>query len=639
MRYKSIYILFFAILCGVFSSCSDELNQAPTGKLSMDDIWKDNDKVSAFLNTCYQNTTAKGVMYYYWERGPACWCDEAWDADDIDVNWVFSSRFYRGDAAADNFPGWTIQDQGHNSYAYTRHFVSIHDCSVFLQNIDKATVNNASDRSRWKAEAHLLRAYYYSELLRWLGCGLPIEKTPFDYDQNFSKLKQPSYYETVKFVVDECDSALQCDDLPWRITTSAESGRLPKSLAWAIKSRMMLYAASPLYCGSNNYWSEAYTVTKAALDALRAQGYALYNTLTNSGTFYTKYSYFGPDSNYPLAKISAMFNEYFCTAADYSSTPRDKETIFQSRTASNAGYDVEGIGAQNGFKSGACPSQELVDCFNTTDGQPVLNLDNPYSDTETHLIPNYNQANTLYNPQDPYKNRDPRFYADIYYNGSRRYCSWPFDEVPQSYENYPGATGFRTRYIMTYVGEPVTGYSPIKRAMTRTGYYIRKYITPLATDKPDKKEANFKEYRFAEMLLNFAEAAAQVGGHDDEAIAAVDEVRERAGMPDLPSDLTGQALLNRIYNERRVEFALEEQRYFDVRRLHNPSEDLSTTDKWVTAAKITRNADGTFVYDRQQVNGNQRQCWSNKWLKWPFPADDINKIEAATGDNWQNPGW
>jgi hypothetical protein len=140
------------------------------------------------------------------------------------------------------------------------------------------------------------------------------------------------------------------------------------------------------------------------------------------------------------------------------------------------------------------------------------------------------------------------------------------------------------------------------------------------------------------MILNFAEAAAHTG-HDDEAIAAVDEIRERVGMPDLPSNLTGQDLLDRIYNERRVEFALEEQRYFDVRRLHKPDEDLSTTDKWVTAANIVRNADGTYTYGRKSVNGNERQCWSNKWLKWPIPLSEVSKVQAITGDDWQNPGW
>jgi hypothetical protein len=639
MRYKKLYILALIISCATFSSCSSELDQAPDGKISLEDVWKDNDKVAAYLNTCYQYMSGKGDLYFFFERGPANWCDEAWDADDLDVNWAASSRMYTGNASASDFPGWSVTGQGANCEHYwPNYFSAIHDCAYFLQNIDKAAVTKESDRSRWKAEAHLLRAYYYEELLRWFGCGLPLVKSPYDYNDDFSKVKRASYYETVQFIMADCDSALVCKDLPWRITTSDESGRLPKALACAIKSRMILYAASPLYCGSDNRWNEAYKVTKETLATLRAQGYELYHTLHDPNTFFNSNSDFGPDG-YPLAEKAAMYNEYFCNSMEYSSNPIDKETIFQTRWGSLS-FDVEGIGAQRGYKSGTCPSQELVDCFNTVNGQPILNLENPYKDAETHLNPNYNQTNTQYNPQDPYKNRDPRFYADIYYNGSKRWCWWPFDEEPLSPENYPAKAGFRTRNIMTYIGEPRTGTSATGRTMTRTGYFIRKYMTPTTSDNNGtyRGEANFKEFRLAEMILNFAEAAAHAG-HEDEAIAAVNEIRERVGMPDLPSGLAGQALLDRIYNERRVEFALEEQRYFDVRRLHKPNEDLSTTDKWVTAAKIIRNADGTYTYGRQQVNGNARQCWSNRWLKWPIPLDEVSKVQAITGENWQNPGW
>lgn len=639
MRYKSLYILLIIISCGTFSSCSSCLDQAPDGKISLDDVWKDNDKVSAYLNTCYEYMSGKGNNYWFFERGPACWCDEAWDADDLDVGNAASERYYSGNASASDFPAWssTTAQSANDGLYWNNYFTSIHDCAYFIQHIDKATVTNESDRSRWRAEAHLLRAYYYEELLRWFGCGLPLIKTPYNYSDDFSKVKRASYYETVKFIIADCDTALSCNDLPWRITTSAEAGRLPKSLACAIKSRVMLFAASPLYSDSVDRWTEAYNVTKATLDTLRAQGYQLYNTLTDASTFFNNHSYFGPD-NYSLAKVSAMYNEYFCTPADYSSTPRDKETIFQTRWTGQS-YNVEGIGALNGYKTGACPSQELVDCFNTTDGQSVLNLAEPYSDAETHLSPNYNTNNTLYNSQDPYKNRDPRFYADIYYNGSKRYGYWPFAETSSSPENYPASASFRTRYIMTYIGEPRTGTSATGRTMTRTGYFIRKFLNPTEGKNVSYVSlANYKEFRLAEMILNFAEAAAHTG-HNAEAIQSVNEIRERVSMPDLPSTLTGDDLLNRIYNERRVEFALEEQRYFDVRRLHKPDEDLSTTDKWVTAANITRNSNGTYTYSRKSVNGNERLCWANKWLKSPIPLVEINRIIAITGDNWQNTGW
>lgn len=639
MKCKNYIYLLFIASCAILSSCSSTLDQAPDGKTTLEEIFKDNDKVAAYLNTCYKNMSGKGNMYFFWERGPACWCDEAWDADDLDVNWAGSARYYSGDASAANHPSWGVGGSSVNTDSYwDRYFTSIHDCAYFLQNIGKATVTKESDRSRWTAEAHLLRAYYYAELLRWFGCGMPLIETPYDFTQDFSKVKRASYYETVQFIIKDCDAALACNDLPWRITTGDESGRLPKSLAYAIKSRMILYAASPLYCGDQNYWNEAYTITKDALAGLRAQGYELYNTLHDQNTYLNSNSYFGPDG-YALSDKSAMYNEYFTNAMEYSSNPVDKETIFQTRWSSLS-FDVEGIGAQRGYKTGTCPSQELVDCFETLDGQPVLNLSKPYNDEETHLDPNYNTANTVYKPQDPYINRDPRFYADIYYNGSKRYCWWPFAETTESPENYPAGAAFRTRYIMTYIGEPRTGTAANGRTMTRTGYFIRKYMTPTTSDNNGtyRGEANYKEFRLAEMILNFAEAAAH-SGHEGEAIIAVNEIRSRVGMPGIPSTITGQDLLNRIINERRVELALEEARYFDVRRLHKPDEDLTKTDKWVTAVQIIRNSDGTFVYSRKPVNNTPRQCYTNKWLKSPIPLDEVNRMIAISGDNWQNPGW
>ncbi|MCI1684439.1 MAG: RagB/SusD family nutrient uptake outer membrane protein [Prevotella sp.] len=632
------YILLIISSMTFLSSCESALDQAPDGKISYDDVFADNDKVSAYLNTCYSYLPSMGNLYFFFSRGPACWSDEAWDADDLDVGYAASARYYNGDATASDFPAWGGTVYNNNGNYWSSCFEGIHDCSYFLQRIGKATVTSESDRSRWTAEAHLLRAYYYSTLLKWFGCGLPLISSPYNYWDDFSKVKRASYYETVKFIIADCDTALTCEDLPWRITTSAEAGRFPKALAWAIKSRMILYAASPLYSDSADHWQEAYTIDKEALDSLKVHGYELYNALHDKATYFGADSYFGytgyPDS---LKEKAAMYNEYFCTPMEYTATPNDKETIYES-THTSLSTDVEGIGSQHGYKTGACPSQELVDCFNTLDGQPILNLTKPYLDEETHLEPNYNTANTMYNSQDPYKNRDPRFYAYIYYNGSQRKAWWSFAETTASPENYPASIGYRVRKIMTYIGEPRTGTSSSGRTTTRTGYYLRKFIKPNTGDNKGSSECGFKEYRLAEVILNFAEAAAHAG-HTEEAIKAVNEIRERAGMPDLPSGLSGDDLLNRIYNERRVELACEENRYFDVRRLHKSDEDLSKTDKWVTAANIIRNADGTFTYGRKQVNGKNRQCYSNKWLKCPIPLDEVNNIIALTGDNWQNPGW
>ncbi|MCL4481326.1 MAG: RagB/SusD family nutrient uptake outer membrane protein [Bacteroidetes bacterium] len=626
-------VLPLTLLILTLGSCKKALDMAPDGKLTIDEIFADNDKVGAFLNSCYTNMPAKGTRYFFWSRGPVVWSDEAWDTDAEAEPWIMAGRMYNGDASANNHPVTNISADAGNGNYYARYWNAIRNCSVFISRIDKATVSSEADRKRWKAEAHLLRAYYYSELLKWFGPSLAIEKVPYNFTDDFSKLKKESYYDVAKFIMSDCDVALATAELPWRITTDSEAGRVNKAMAEAIKSKMILFAASPLNNAGNDYWQEAYTVNKTSLANLKANGYELYNKVNFPQTFLSDVAFLGPNKNVQ----TALYNEYFCTNMAYSSNPVDKETIYQSREGQGNIWNIDGIGAQDGYKSGTCPSQELVDAYETTDGQPVLNLATPYLD-EQHLQPNYNTANTLYKRNDPYANRDPRFYASIYYNGSKRKCFWSFPEVPQSFENYPAKPGNRTRIIATYVGEPQTGIHATIRKATRTGYFERKFLHPNAGGDNPVGGANAKLFRLGEVILNFAEAAAQAGKLD-EATAAVNEIRTRAGMPNLPSSLTKDELILRIRNERRVELAMEENRYFDIRRWSSPTGDLSKTDRWVTAMAITRQPDGTFTYARRTVRANERKNYTNKFLWVPIPLNEANALQASTGVNWQNPGW
>lgn len=626
------YIVLLAV--AFFSvSCSDVLDQAPGGKVSLEEVFQNNEYVQAYLNTCYRYMPVYGDRYFFWSRGPVCWSDEAWDADDLDVNWAGSALLYNGSATASSHPVWNSDNNhgGNMGNFWTNYFAMIRNCSYFITHIDDAIVSSETNRNRWRAEAHLLRAFYYSELLRWFGCGLPIIREPYDFDQDFSSVTRSSYYEVVKFIIEDCDVALASSELPWRITTSSEERRVTKALAEAIKARMILYAASPLYNEGNDYWQEAYNITKQSLENLRNNGYELYKQLNIPNVYYA-------ETAYVPNEYAALYHEYFCESAAYSATPSDKETIYQTADAQGNIWNIDGIGAQDGYKTGTCPSQELVDSYETIDGQPILNLEKPYQDEETHLIPNYNQDNTLYDPQNPYENRDPRFYASIYYNGSKRYAYWQFEEEPGCYENYPAPMGNRTRIIATWVGEPKTGTASSGRAVTRTGYYERKFLHPTCGNNNTLVGARFKAFRLAEVILNFAEAACEAN-HLDEARDAVNEIRARVGMPELPTTLSKDQLRLRIHNERRVELALEGFRYFDVRRWSKPDGDLAKTDRWVTAAKITRNEDGSYTYGRMQVNGNERQCYTNKYLKVAIPLNEVNNVLAITGENWQNPGW
>ena len=636
MKTKYIKILYFILLSGVLVCCSDALDLEPDGRVTEDDIFSDNDKVSAYLNTCYEYIPTKGVRYYFWCRGPVEWSDEAWDTDAEAESWIMSGSMYDGDASASDHPILDISSDAGNGDYWNRYWSAIHYCSVFLSKIDDATVTDESDRERWTAEAHLLRAFYYAELLRWFGCALPIEREPYDYTGDFSSVQRSGYYEVVQFILEDCDEALSSNELPWRITSSSEAGRVTKALAEAIKSRMILYAASPLYNQGSDYWNEAYTVNKTCLENLIDEGYELYNTINYPATYQSDYAFFGPDG-YEYSDYSALYNEYFTQSMAYSSAPVDKETIFQTTGSQGNIWNIDGIGIQDGYKSGTCPSQELVDAYETLDGETILDLSDPYADDE-HTEPNYNSDNTMYDPEDPYENRDPRFYASIYYNGSKRKCYWNFDEVEKCVENYPASTGNRTRIIATWNGEPKSGISKTTRYMTRTGYYERKFLHPFCGSDNAVTGAYFKYFRLGEVYLNYAEAAAEAG-YLDEAREAVNKIRNRVGMPELPTDLSQDELILRVHHERRVELAMEEARYFDVRRWSDTDDDLSETDQWVTAMDITRNDDGSFTYTRRPVRTTERKCYTNKYLWVPVPEDEVNLMYALTGENWQNPGW
>lgn len=668
MRYnKIIYAALACLSMGAFSSCSGILDKAPDGKIKPEEIFSNQDRIEAYLQTIYSAMPQKGSVYYFWSRGPACWCDDAWDGDYVDVDWAASAQLYKGAASAGSFPIWDVNDQGNNSNYWSRYWYKIHDCGVLLEELattDK--IKDEADRRRFTAEAHLLRAYYYSELVKWFGTGLPIIDKPLDYrtiDQELASVKKASYFETVKFIMDDCDAAINCDEMPMRITTGTQSQRVHKALAYAIKSRMAVYAASPLYCDGENHWDWAYEITKESLNALRDYGFKLYNKMVDTDLYGGSRAYFGPDRGYPrsMKRAAGIYNEYFCNNQSDTDSPNDMETIWQL-PGGGGNFGTEGIGAIGQYKCGTNPSQEIVDCFETTDGEPILDLAKPYLDEETHLQPNYNPNNTKYDPNNPYANRDPRFYADIYYNGSKRYCWWPFPETADSPENYDSKNsnnnkgGIRTRVIATWEGEKWTGTAQTGRMFTRTGYFIRKFYDPRTSSDQSRERSHHKDYRFAEMLLNFAEAAIY-SGHDDEAISAINEVRKRVNMPGLPEDISHENLILRYKNERRVEFAFEEQRIFDVRRWHNPDENLATTDKWITkmSIQLKKNADGkpvdangnvitdktgafVYIYTRKPAV-YERHMWENKWLKFPIPLSEINRIRSLGGGDWQNPGW
>src|SRR5690606_943398 len=173
-KFKTLLALLALLF---FSGCSDVLDQAPDGKISLEDVFQDDEKTAAYLNSCYAYIPGEGKAYFFHMRGPVDWSDESWDTDAEAEPWITSGQLYSGNVSADGHFNTQWADAGNGNY-WVRMWEGIRKCSLFLANIDDAKVKSETNRARWQAEAHLLRAYYYMVLLKFFGCPLPIVREP-----------------------------------------------------------------------------------------------------------------------------------------------------------------------------------------------------------------------------------------------------------------------------------------------------------------------------------------------------------------------------------------------------------------------------------------------------------------------------
>ena len=602
MKKKLLYTCIAASFALSLGSCSDVMDVTPDGRLSLEEVFANPDYTAAYFSQAFDNLPHKMMNYYWFDNLPSALSDESWSCDDVEG--VGAINAYKGQGSARENLFETCYNENFECQYWERYWKSIRTINVFLQNIPTAAVNSETDRSRMTAEAHVLRAYYYLQLIKWYGA-LPIIKVPFPDDVDYSTVKKSSAVDCLKFVVEDCETAMLCEDLPWRIVNDREFRRLTRAMAAAIRSQAALYAASPLYnTGGENLWDYAYEKNKDSYQKLKANGYELYT-----------------QQHHPEEYLNA-YGEYFAQNATGGANPIDRETIWLDIKDNWGMWWEWGLPIQSNYRAGCVPSQELVDAYDMLEtGKPVLDLKQPYLD-ETHLQPNYTEGSG-YNPARPYEGRDPRFYATIIYNGASIYV------------------GNTKSVVQTYNG----GNSELRdndRRYTRTGYYLNKYRNWQAYSGLSGQDGKWKHYRMGEVYLNLAEAAIEAG-HIDEGLALINDIRHRAGFdPSVDVTATTQEEARLLLrHERQVEFAFEEHRFFDTRRWTRNEEDLEN-EKFCTGMRAKRSG-LKLTYERFIVGSDgsspSKLSYKAKWHFLPIPIDDVSSLEDQTGDRWQNYGW
>lgn len=518
-------------------------------------------------------------------------------------------NWYQGNSTAAAFPMpdyWSLYYQG------------IRTCNIFLRRIETAPFLEGdrimqSEANLWKAQVHTLRAFYLLQIIKRYGPA-PIITEPMEEGADFSRVRRASFSECVDAIIEDCETAIAYG-LPWRIGSQMQTdyGMMSRAVAYAIESQAALYAASPLWNDGADQaakWEWAARITGNALNQCLENDYQLFRS--------------SPDAESLVSSMSA-YQSYFFSKMDVE-RQRDKETIYECKVQLNI-WNENGLPINPAtIRAGACPTQEMVDAYEMEDGEHPFLLDADGCVVYDGITPRINPA-LGYDESDPYAGRDPRLTASVFYNGA------PYNlQDPESGLEIYGGGGSQI--------------SQTDQRYTRTGYYLRKFHHNLSASG-NVADGYMKIFRLGELYLNFAEAAneaygpgtvvPEVTGNVRTALSAVNAVRDRAGMPGFPAGMSRESFRAWYRNERRVELAFEQHRFYDVRRWMI----LDKTDRTVTGVDTERYPlpDEGYAYRYRRFVVGERENYQSQYLMLPLPVDEVSKMKMYTGTDRQNPGW
>ena len=460
--------------------------------------------------------------------------------------------------------------------------MNIRKVNQFLKNVHLSRFNE-NQKTRAKAEALFLRAWYYSILIKHYG-GVPIIGDIVYQAGDEVNTKRDTYEACVDYIMAACDAAAQ--DLPIKYS-GKDYGRATKGACLALKARVLLYAASPLFNGEGFGQGELLSVVgypdvsqdrwKLAADAAKAvMDMNAYELHVDNTSIY---------ASEPGHGFQQMFDLQV-----------NDEFIFSQMRNHNlreVGVQLEALWLPPSRGGGrhAWPYQELVDAFPMMNGKPIQDVSSGY------------------NANDPYSARDPRLNYTVIYNG-----------LPLFFRE-GGGTSIIPAY--TYVDEPRgDGFGK----GTPTGYYIYKMIgKESAANGIALTKLNFPLMRYAEILLNYAEAQNEYAGPDQSVYDALVEIRKRAGilpgadnLYGLSSGMSNVEMREIIRNERRIELAFESHRFWDVRRWKIADQ---TGNQMMNGMRITREGEN-FTYEKIPV---RQHNFKEATYLWPIPQTETGK--------------
>ena len=515
---KNIKYIILVLMLGMIA-CEDFLDRAPDVNLDEEKVFTDFLNAQRFQADIYSGLTGRFNAIGNFQPVPL---SSASDESESNAGYHGTKGFNMG-----NYNGL----DANISFYYT----AIRKANLFLKNAEVIPFPDTKTKDQMLGEVYFLRAFYFNEMLKRFG-GMPImtEKDLFVPGDDLMRPRD-TYRDCFAFIMTDLNKAI--GSLPVTLNTN-EYGRATKGAAMALKARILLYAASPLFSKKTGIWGMGGTVD----DWLDKDGKAWWLKAAEAAKAVIDLKDEGGNPVYALYQTNAAnkaddYEKLFFARREQG----NKEIIFYKHEApvgfNSAEINVWMPSGDFGGAGAVQPTQAFVNLFEMSNGKFI------------------EEEGSNYDPAKPYLNRDPRFYKTIIYHES----TWQGVKMDLSNTTlqFPAGTFLTGYFVRKYVPEE------IKKASSTTAYH------------------NWIFYRLAEMYLNYAEAMNEVEGPTAQVRDAINLVRARSGVIAIPGDLTGdkKSMRARIQRERAIELSFEEHRWWDARRWSTGEEGELAT-KW-----------------------------------------------------------
>lgn len=639
MNYKYIKIGMLVILITGLFSCQKYLDIVPDNIATLDNAFTLRSSAEKYFFTCYSYLPDDGDFNSNagFNTGNEVWYDEP--LRDVDPDFRNIARGLQNTAnPLGNF--WSGHNQGKPLYQ------GIRDCNTFLANIDKVKEMDEFEKGQWAAEVTFLKAYYHFYLMRMYG-PIPLIKENLPISSNNVQVYRAPVDDCVNYIVSLLDTCINSDFLPERIegTESTDLGRITKCIAIALKAKVLVTAASPLFNGNTAYadlkdnqnrplvsatfdskkWERAAKACKEAIDYCESHGYGLYNYVQN-------YSYKTNDTiNTQLSireSITAKINNPEVIWPNTNSMAHNIQRWSMALIAPGTNG--------SGPKGLIAPPISTAELFYTKNGLPI-DEDKTWDYNGRFSLKTAQEKDQFYIHKGEttaklHFDREPRFYADLGFDRGVWFGNWVGNyDVSNLY--YIKARKGETAARQGISNYSVTGYWPKKLVNIETSCEADGKITSSTEDYP------WPEMRMSDLYLLYAEAANEAYGPSADVYDYINRIRERAGLPTVEESWTNYAkdpskyetkegMRDIIHHERQIELAFEGQSYWDLKRW---KEAINVYNQPVRGWSIEQK--DAESYYKPVLLFNQR--FRSRDYLWPIELNEMQINRNLV----QNPGW